>query len=85
MAKVLQSTSTDPIHTLFHIPRAYLTIDCKCGKQHQIDLTKLPESTSRRIQVKQECKQARHFIVHSGHPRYRKILIISEFGDNLCG
>ncbi len=85
MAKALQTASTDQGIPLLHVPRAFLMIDCTCGKQHQIDLTKLPASTNRRIQVKQECKCARHYIVHSGHPRYRKILLISEFGDNLGG
>ncbi len=85
MAKALQITNTEHIPSIFHEPRAYLTIDCVCGKQHQIDLTKLPASTNRRVQVKQECNRARHFIVHNGHPRYRKILLISEFGDNLFG
>ncbi len=83
MAKTLQTISTEHIPPLFHEPRAFLMIACVCGEEHQVDLTELPASTIHRVQVKQECHQARHFIIHSGHPRYRKILVISEFGENI--
>lgn len=62
-------------------PRTYLTIVCPCGEEHKIDLSELPQSTSRRIQVHEKCKHAQHFIIHSGHAKYRKILIVSDFGE----
>jgi hypothetical protein len=63
------------------VPQAYLTIVCPCGKEHKIDLSELPQSTSRRIQVQEKCEHAQHFIIHSGHAKYRKILIVSDFGE----
>ncbi len=63
------------------VPRTYLTIECPCGEDHRIDLNELPQSTSRRMQVQEKCEYARHFVVHSGHAKYRKILIVSDFGE----
>ena len=62
-------------------PQTFLTIVCPCGKEHRIDLTELPQSTSRRIQVQEKCEHAQHFIIHTGHAKYRKILIVSDFGE----
>lgn len=66
---------------LVTVPESYLVINCPCGEEHRISLNELPSSTSRRSQVEQKCEYARHFIVHTGHSRYRKILIVSEFGE----
>jgi hypothetical protein len=63
------------------VPQAHLHITCPCGKEHKIDLNNLPSSTSQRVQVKEECPYGQYYIVHSGRPKYRKIMIISEFGD----
>jgi hypothetical protein len=63
------------------VPQTYLTIMCPCGKEHKIDLSNLPQSTSRRIQVHEKCKYAQHFIIHTGHAKYRKILIVSDYGE----
>ncbi|MHA2093919.1 MAG: hypothetical protein ACW98F_04750 [Candidatus Hodarchaeales archaeon] len=63
------------------VPQTFLTIVCPCGKEHRIDLSNLPQSTSRRMQVHEKCKHAQHFIIHSGHAKYRKILIVSDFGE----
>ncbi len=84
MSRTLQDSNVSSIIPFFHQPRAFLMIECVCGKRHQVDLNKLPTTTTRQVQVEQECERARHFIIHSGYPRYRKILLISEFGDELC-
>jgi hypothetical protein len=63
------------------VPQAYLTIVCPCGKEHKIDLSQLPQSTSRRMQIHEKCEHAQHFVIHSGHAKYRKILIVSDFGE----
>jgi hypothetical protein len=63
------------------VPRAYLTIVCVCGKEHRIDLSELPQSTSRRMQIHEKCEHAQHFVIHTGHAKYRKILIVSDFGE----
>ena len=63
------------------VPQTYLTIVCPCGEDHKIDLSNLPQSTSRRMQVQEKCEYARHFVIHSGHAKYRKILIVSDFGE----
>lgn len=69
-------------HTpMINIPQTYLHIMCPCGKEHRIDLSSLTQSTIHSTQVKEECDYARHFVVHSGHAKYRKILIASEFGE----
>lgn len=75
------SLGADSQFSRLAVPESYLVINCTCGEEHRISLNDLPESTSRRMQVEQRCEHARHFIIHSGHPRYRKILIVSEFGD----
>lgn len=74
------STIHSPISQVT-VPEAYLVFNCPCGKEHRISLNDLPRSTARRLQIEEKCEYARHFIVHTGHPRYRKILIVSEFGD----
>lgn len=82
----IETTSSD--HSMLHshvpivtVPQTYLTIVCPCGEEHKIDLSNLPQSTSRRIQVQEKCEYARHFVIHSGHAKYRKILIVSDFGE----
>ena len=82
----IEMTSTDGSMLHSHVPvvtvpQTYLTIVCPCGKEHKIDLSNLPQSTSRRMQVQEECEYARHFVIHSGHAKYRKILIVSDFGE----
>ncbi len=82
----IKITSTDGSMLHSHIPivtvpQTYLTIVCPCGKEHKIDLSELPQSTTRRMQVQQKCEHAQHFIIHSGHAKYRKILIVSDFGE----
>jgi len=82
----IEITSTDGSMLHSHVPvvtvpQTYLTIVCPCGKEHKIDLSNLPQSTSRRMQVQEECEYARHFVIHSGHAKYRKILIVSDFGE----
>jgi len=69
-----------PISTVT-VPEAHLVFNCPCGKEHRISLSDLPSSTARRLQIEEKCEYARHFIIHTGHSRYRKILIVSEFGD----
>ncbi|MFX0208226.1 MAG: hypothetical protein ACFFDT_19735 [Candidatus Hodarchaeota archaeon] len=81
MAKVIQTSTVTPITPTLYQSQTMLVFNSVCGKRHQIDLNQLPASTTRRVQVKQESKLARHFIIHSRHTNYRKILIISEFGD----
>jgi hypothetical protein len=63
------------------VPQTYLTIVCPCGEEHKIDLSELPQSTTRRMQIQEKCEYARHFVIHSGHAKYRKILIVSDFGE----
>ena len=63
------------------VPEAHLHITCPCGQTHKINLNDLPASTAQRVQVKTECPFGEYFIVHSGHSKYRKILIIAEFGE----
>ncbi|MCP8322788.1 MAG: hypothetical protein L6N96_01225 [Candidatus Methylarchaceae archaeon HK02M2] len=65
------------------VPQTYLLIECPCGEEHKIDLNSLTQSTKRTMQVEKQCECARHFIIHTGHPGYRKILIVSEFGDDV--
>ena len=82
----IETTSTDgsSLHShvpVITVPQTYLTIMCTCGKEHRVDLSQLPQSTTRRMQVQEECEYARHFIIHSGHAKYRKILIVSDFGE----
>jgi hypothetical protein len=82
----IEITSTDGSMLHSHIPivtvpQTYLTIVCPCGDEHKIDLSNLPQSTTRRMQVQEKCKYARHFVIHSGHAKYRKILIVSDFGE----
>lgn len=82
----IEITSTDGSMLHSHIPivtvpQTYLTIVCPCGEEHKIDLSNLPQSTTRRMQVEEKCEYARHFVIHSGHAKYRKILIVSDFGE----
>jgi len=82
----IEITSTDGSMLHSHIPivtvpQTYLTIVCPCGDEHKIDLSNLPQSTTRRMQVQEKCAYARHFVIHSGHAKYRKILIVSDFGE----
>ena len=65
----------------FIVPQTYLCIACACGKEHKINLNELPQKTSEKVQIKEKCEYAQHYIVHSGKTGYRKILIVSEFGD----
>ncbi len=86
LEKGIHSTSTDGSMLRSHIPivtapQTYLTIVCPCGDEHKIDLSNLPQSTTRRMQVQEKCEYARHFVIHSGHAKYRKILIVSDFGE----
>lgn len=66
---------------LVTIPEAHLHITCPCGKTHKVSLNDLPATTTRRVQVKEECPYGQYFIVHSGHPKYRKILVVADYGD----
>lgn len=78
------SGSVSNIHSpssVVTVPEAYLVFNCPCGKEHRINLSDLPRSTARRLQIEEKCEYARHFIIHSGHSRYRKILIVSEYGE----
>lgn len=80
----ITSSNTSMLHSHVPIvtaPQTYLTIVCPCGEDHKIDLSNLPQSTSQRIQVQEKCEYARHFVIHSGHAKYRKILIVSDFGE----
>jgi hypothetical protein len=86
LEKGIEMTSTDGSMLHSHIPivtvpQTYLTIVCPCGDEHKIDLSNLPQSTTRRMQVQEKCEYARHFVIHSGHAKYRKILIVSDFGE----
>lgn len=80
----ITSSNTSMLHShvpIVTVPQTYLTIVCPCGEDHKIDLSNLPQSTSRRMQVQEKCEYARHFVIHSGHAKYRKILIVSDFGE----
>lgn len=84
--EAIEMTATDGsmLHShvpIVTVPQTYLTIVCPCGEEHKIDLSNLPQSTSRRMQVQEKCEYARHFVIHSGHAKYRKILIVSDFGE----
>jgi hypothetical protein len=86
LEKGIEMTSTDGsmLHShipIVKVPQTYLTIVCPCGDEHKIDLSNLPQSTTRRMQVQEKCEYARHFVIHSGHAKYRKILIVSDFGE----
>ena len=63
------------------VPQTYLLIACACGKEHKINLNELPQKSTEKIQIKAECEYARHYIVHSGQTGYRKILVVSKYGD----
>ena len=81
-----KTTSTDAssLHSpipLVTIPEAHLHITCPCGKVHKINLNDLPATTTRQVQVKEKCPYGQYFIVHSGHPKYRKILVVADYGD----
>ena len=65
----------------FIIPQTYLVIACACGKEHKINLNELPQTSSGKVQIKEKCELARHYIVHSGQDGYRKVLIVSNYGD----
>ena len=65
----------------FIIPRTYLVIACACGKEHKINLSELPETCSQKVQIKDKCEHAKHYIVHSGQTGYRKLLIVSDYGE----
>jgi hypothetical protein len=65
----------------FITPQTYLCIACACGKEHKINLDELPQTSSEKIQIKEKCEYARHYIVHSGQNGYRKVLIVSKYGD----
>jgi hypothetical protein len=81
-ASVDSYVSGSPV-PLVSVPQTYLLIECPCGEEHKIDLNSLSQTTKRTMQVEKQCQCARHFIVHTGHPGYRKILIVSEFGDEV--
>ena len=63
------------------VPQTYLVIACACGKEHKINLNELPQTSSGKIQIKEKCDVAKHYIIHSGQTGYRKIIVVSEFGD----
>lgn len=78
------STDATSLHSsipLVTIPEAHLHITCPCGEVHKISLNDLPATTTRQVQVKEECPYGQYFIVHSGHPKYRKILVVADYGD----
>lgn len=77
----IDPTSTYPNYSTVTVPEAHLHISCPCGKEHKINLNNLPASTSNSVQVKEECPYGQYYIVHSGRNKYRKIMIITEFGD----
>jgi hypothetical protein len=82
----IKTTSIDGYSPHSHVPivtvpQTYLTIVCPCGDEHRINLSQMPQSTSRRMQIQEKCEYARHFVIHSGHAKYRKILIVSDFGE----
>jgi hypothetical protein len=77
----IDRTSIHPNYSMVTVPEAHLHISCPCGKEHKINLNNLPSSTSQRVQIKEECPYGQYYIVHSGRDKYRKIMIISEFGD----
>ena len=65
----------------FITPQTYLCIACACGKEHKINLNELPQTSSEKVQIKDKCEVAQHYIVHSGRYGYRKVLIVSNHGD----
>jgi len=65
----------------FIVPQTYLCIACACGKEHKINLNELPQTSSQKVQIKEKCEHAQHYIVHSGQTGYRKILVVSKYGD----
>jgi hypothetical protein len=74
-------TSTHSNYSMVTVPEAHLHISCPCGKEHKINLNNLPSSTAQSVQIKEECPYGQYYIVHSGREKYRKIMIITEFGD----
>ena len=77
----LQDDSYTSETNSFIIPQTYLVIACACGKEHKVNLSELPQTSSEKIQIKEKCEYARHYIVHSGQTGYRKILVVSKFGE----
>lgn len=65
----------------FIVPQTYLYIACACGKEHKINLNELPQTSSEKIQIKEKCEHAQHYIIHSGQNGYRKLLIVSKYGE----
>ena len=69
-------------HTNSFLPtQTYLCIACACGKEHKINLEELPQTCSGKTQIKEKCECAKHYVVYSGQTGYRKVLIVSKFGD----